>query len=123
MDPAIREVLQAIAEQGLQPTGPLTAFHFRRPTDTFDFEIGFPVAQKIDPKGRVKASVLPAAKVVRTHYHGPYEGLPGAWGEFQNWITGRGLPTKDLFWESYLSDPNTSADPKDWVTQFNRILK
>ena len=39
----IQEVLQAITEQGMQPAGPLVAHHHRRPTDTFEFEIGFPV--------------------------------------------------------------------------------
>lgn len=67
MGPAIAEVVAAIAAQGIAPAGPCFSFHLKKPSDTFDFEIGFPVSRPITPVGRVKMSKLPAAKVVRTY--------------------------------------------------------
>jgi len=80
MGPAIGEILSTLAAQGTAPAGPCYSFHWKKPSDTFDFEVGFPVSRPITPAGRVKMSRLPAARVVRTMYRGGYEGLgrPGA---------------------------------------------
>jgi effector-binding domain-containing protein len=89
---------------------------------TFDFEIGVPVPSPVAAVGRVTAGRLPAATVARTVYHGPYEGLGAAWGEFEAWIVAAGhTPAPDL-WECYVTGPESSADPADWRTEFNRPL-
>jgi effector-binding domain-containing protein len=74
MGPAIAEVISAITAQGIAPAGPCFSYHWRRPSDTFDFEVGFPVDTPVTPAGRVKMSTLPAAKVARTVYHGATKG-------------------------------------------------
>jgi effector-binding domain-containing protein len=122
MDPAIAEILSVIHDQGSAPAGPCCSFHFRRPTDTFAFEVGFPVHTSISPSGRVKMSALPATRVVRTVYHGGYEGLGNAWGEFLLWIENAGLATQDCLWECYTSGPESSPDPGQWCTELNRPL-
>src|SRR5438309_11896373 len=72
MGPAICEVMAALSAQGVAPAGPCFSHHFRMHPDTFDFEVGFPVAAPIKAAGRVTPSELPAATVARTVYHGPY---------------------------------------------------
>jgi hypothetical protein len=37
----------------------------------------------VTPVGRVKAGQLPATTIARTIYHGDYDGLGAAWGEFE----------------------------------------
>lgn len=124
MGPAIAEVLAAIAAQGLSPAGPCFSFHWRRPTAaTFDFQVGFPVASPITPTGRVQPGKLPATKVVRTVYHGGYEGLGTAWGEFCGWIETAGLDVQESLWECYTCGPESSPDPANWCTELNRPLK
>ncbi|MBP6391308.1 MAG: hypothetical protein KA352_10475, partial [Flavobacteriales bacterium] len=86
MDPAIQEIIKVLTDQGLQPAGPMFSYHKRRPSDTFDFEIGFPVAKAIKEEGRVINSKLPSVKVVRSVYQGPYEGLAQAWPALQKWV-------------------------------------
>src|ERR1041385_8346654 len=54
MGPSIGEVMAAVASQGLAPTGPVFAHHLKMSPDTFDFEVGVPVAKKISAAGRVK---------------------------------------------------------------------
>lgn len=122
MDSAIAEVLATLAEQGQAPAGPCFSYHLRRPTEVFDFEVGFPVDRPIAAGGRVKMSALPAAKVARTLYRGDYEGLGEAWGEFCAWLESHGYQAQDSLWECYTSGPESSPDPSQWRTELNRPL-
>ncbi|HEY8034263.1 MAG TPA: GyrI-like domain-containing protein [Methylobacter sp.] len=122
MGPAIAEIMSAIAAQGAAITGPCFSYHQKRPTDIFDFEVGFPVSQPITPTGRVKMNKLPAVKVVRTIYQGGYEGLGAAWCEFCKWIEAEGLNVQESLWECYLTDPDSNPDPDTWRTELNRPL-
>ena len=122
MGPNIGELFAGIAAQGVMPAGPWFTHHHRRPTDTFDFEVSVPVATPIVVAGRLKPSQWPAMTVARTIYHGPYEGLAGAWGEFLAWIEANGHQTADDLWECYLVGPKSSPDPAAWRTELNRPL-
>ncbi len=122
MGPAIAEIMSTIAAQGVTLAGPCFSYHQQRPSDRFDFEVGFPVSRPITPAGRVKMSKLPAAKVARTIYQGGYEGLGAAWGEFCAWIEAEGLNAQDSLWECYLSGPELNPDPDTWRTELNRPL-
>ena len=123
MGPAISEVLSVIARQGVTPNGPCFSYNPKRPTDTFDFEVGFPVSAPFLPSGRVQLSKLPAAKVVRTVYRGGYKGLGAAWAEFCAWMETARLSPQEGLWESYTSGPESSPDPSQWCTELNRPLK
>ena len=119
MGPGLGEVHQVLAAQGVSPAGPWFTHHFKRPTDTFDFEICVPVSAPIQPAGRVKPSQWPAITVARTTYVGPYEGLSAAWSEFHDWINTNGhRPAPDL-WERYLVGPESGPDPSAWRTELN----
>ncbi len=122
MGPAIAEILAVIAGQGARPDGPCFSYHFKRPSDIFDFEVGFPVAKPIVPGGRVKMSKLPAATIVHTTYRGGHEGLAAAWAEFCAWIESQGLNAQDSLWECYTTGPESSPDPAEWCTELNRPL-
>ena len=82
-----------------------------------------PVEKPIVAAGRVAPSRLPATTVARTIFHGSYEGLGAAWGEFDAWIAARGFEVGPDLWECYVAGPESSADPADWRTQLNRPLK
>jgi effector-binding domain-containing protein len=114
--------MAAVAAQGIAPVGPWFTHHLRMDPDTFDFEIGVPVATPVAAAGRVKPGRLPAATVARTVYRGRYEGLPAAWGEFMAWVAAQGhTPAADL-WEIYVAGPESSPDPADWRTELNRPI-
>ena len=122
MGPTIREVYAALGAQGIPPAGPWFTHHRRRPSDTFDFDVCVPVATPISPAGRVKPGTLPAARVARTVYTGPYEGLGPAWGEFCAWMEANGHTPREDLWECYLVGPESTADPSAWRTELNRPL-
>lgn len=122
MGPGIQELMSTLAAQGIQPTGPWFTHHRKMEPATFDFEISVPVATPVMATGRVQPGQLPAMKVARTIYRGPYEGLGAAWGEFCQWITASGLSPADNLWECYLAGPETGADSSRWQTQLNKPL-
>lgn len=122
MGPGLSELMAAIAAQGIAPAGPWFTHHLRMDPDTFDFEIGVPVTAPVTAAGRMKAGQLPATKVARTIFHGNYEGLGAAWGEFDAWIAAQGhTPGADL-WECYVAGPESNPDPATWRTELNRPL-
>ena len=122
MGPGIGELMAAIAAQGIAPAGPIFSHHLRMDPDTFDFEIGVPVTTPVAAAGRVKPGQLPATKVARTVYRGPYEGLGAAWGEFDAWIAAQGLKPGPDLWECYVAGPESGPDPATWRTELNRPL-
>ena len=126
--PAIKEILAALAAGDQKPAGPMFMHHLSMSGSHFDVEVGFPIGAALRASGRVKTSVLPAARVVRAIYRGPYEGLFSAWDEFGKRLAHDKLvdpavlaPIKTL-WERYLVGPETSSDPSQWRTELNLPL-
>ncbi len=122
MGPGLDELKAQVTAQGAAAEGPWFTHHLRMDSVVFDFEICVPVAAPVVPKGRVRPGEWPAMKVARAVYRGRYEGLPAAWGEFNDWVSAEGLrPAPDL-WEVYASGPDSSAEPADWRTELYRPL-
>ncbi len=122
MGPAIQEVMATVAAQGIKPAGPLFSHHFRMDPGVFDFEVGVPVSEPVAAAGRVLPGELPAATVLRTIYHGDYEGLGPAWGEFGSWAAEHGYSTAQDLWECYVTGPESGQGPAGWQTELNRPL-
>ena len=122
MGPDIGELLAGIAAQDIAPTGPVFTHHLRRPTDTIDFEISVPVSAPVAASGRVQPGTWPAMKMARTIYHGDYEGLGDAWGEFLDWIEANGLTQAPDLYECYVTGPEADPDPAAWRTELSRPL-
>jgi len=121
--PAVGELMAVLAEQGVAPVGAVFAHHLKMSPDVFDFEVGVRVSAPVKATGRVKPGELPAAKVARTVYSGPYEGLPAAWSEFDKWMRANGHEQAADLWELYLVGPQSTPDPADWRTELNRPLE
>ena len=121
--PAVGELMAALAAQGVQPIGAVFAHHLKMSPDIFDFELGVKVAAPVKAAGRVQPGELPAAKVARAVYSGPYEGLLAAWHEFDKWMKGNGHQQAADLWEVYSVGPQSTPDPADWRTELNRPLK
>jgi effector-binding domain-containing protein len=122
MGPGITELRDAVAAQGIAITGAWFTHHLRMPGEIFDFEIGLPVAKEVTAAGRTQPGVWPAMKLARVIYHGPYEGLPSAWGEFGKWIAANTHQPAAELWEQYVSGPESGNDPAAWRTELNRPL-
>lgn len=122
MGPGYAELMSTLDAQGIKPAGRWFTHHFRMQPETFDFEIGVPVAEPVKAAGRVNPGELPARRVARTIYHGPYEGLSSAWGEFDRWIKANGLTPDGSVWERYVTDPGVESDSAKYETELMRPL-
>ena len=122
MGPGITELMATVAAQGIKTTGPWFSHHLAMHPDTFDFEIGVPVSAPVQAAGRVAPGSLPGGKVARTILHGNYDGLPGGWGEFMQWIAAQGHKGAPDLWEVYVKGPDADPDPATWRTQMNKPL-
>ena len=122
MGPGIGEAMAAARAQGIGPAGPWFAHHHAITAETFDFDICVPVTAPVTAIGRVVPWLRPALKVVRTVYHGPYEGLGGAWHEFDAWNKANGHATAGDLYECYLVGPESSPDPVAWRTELSRAM-
>jgi effector-binding domain-containing protein len=120
MGPAMGEAMAAVKTQGIGPVGPWFAHHLKMTPEAFDFDICVPVSAPVTAVGRVKPGQRPAVKVVRTVYHGPYEGLGGAWREFAGWMEANGYKTAGDLYECYVVGPESTPDPANWRTELSR---
>lgn len=123
MGKLLQELIQSVKAQHIDITGPWFTHHFRRPEEFFDFEVCVPVASEVKASGRMEPGVWPAMKVVRTVYHGGYEGLVPAWGEFMAWIASNDLKISEEIWERYLINPESESDSSKWQTELNRQIR
>ena len=122
MGPGLGELMGALVAQGIAPAGPWFTHHLRMDPEVFDFEICLPVTAPVAAVGRVQSGQLRAAKVARTVYHGGYEGLGAAWGEFDAWVAANGHKPASGLWECYVAGPESNPDPAAWRTELNRPL-
>ena len=122
MHAGLEELGEVLKAQNVEPTGPWFTHHIRRPHETFDFRICFPVDEVVEHTGRVYLGELEAVQVARTVYSGSYAGLSAAWGEFMAWLEANDYETREDLWERYVVGPDTSARPEEWRTELNRPL-
>ncbi len=123
MHPGLTELMSTLAAQGIKPTGAWFDHHFQIVDDSWDFEICVPVSVPVKAAGRVRPSEWPAMKAARTVYHGDYEGLSEAWGEFLAWIDGNGhTPTQDQY-QCYTVGPESTSNPTQWRTELFKPIK
>ena len=114
--------MSAVAAQGVGPAGAWLAHHHRMDPGVFDFDICVPVSAPVTPRGRVLPDELPAARVARAVYQGPYEGLGDAWGSLLAWIEPEGLAAGADLWVVYEVGPERGPDPSTWRTVLHRPL-
>jgi effector-binding domain-containing protein len=120
MGPGLNEIMTAVKAQGIGPAGPWFTHFINLPPESFDFEICVPVGNPVTPVGRVESGKRPAGEVIRTVYHGPYEGLSGAWREFDAWIAANGHKACADLYQCYVAGPESSPDPATWRTELSR---
>lgn len=122
MGPGLNEIMSAVKAQGIGPAGPWFTHHLKMNPATFDFEICVPVSAPVNPVGRVVNREIPAVKVAKTVYQGPYEQLAEGWRAFDHWMAASGhKPGPDLY-ECYAVGPESGSDAAAWRTELSRPI-
>jgi AraC family transcriptional regulator len=113
----IAEVHGYLEELGLGFHGP--PFCVCPPPDEngeVDAEIGWPVAEAVEGKGRVEAAIFPHSRALVMRHVGPYDTLPDSYGVLSEVIDESGLASTGSPREIYLTSPQEVADASDYET-------
>lgn len=122
MGPAIGAIFRTLGQQSVRASGSVLTHHFRIDPDVFDFEVAVPVDHTIVDDGEVRSSELPAWRVARTVYTGPYEGLAQAWQQFESQLDALRLKRAPNLVERYLRGPESELPPTEWMTELCHVL-
>jgi effector-binding domain-containing protein len=99
---ALGEVLAVVGEQAV------TGMPFCRidmDGDGFLLEVGFPVAEAVEPTGRVVPSRLPGGETATVMNIGSYDSVPPAYFAIEQWMSDNGFSAAGRPWEAYLDGP------------------
>ncbi len=119
-DGTFQVLFPALTAQGIKPIGPALALYHEVPSDTVTFEVGIPVDRPLpedipnDAGIILTNSSLPAGKIARRTYIGPFDGLGQAWTEFMDSVESASVAGhQPAFpcWEVYVTEPAPDADP------------
>jgi effector-binding domain-containing protein len=122
MGPGLAELKAAVAAQGILLAGPWFTHHLRMFDEGWDYEIGVPVERPVAALGRIHGRLSPVFRAARTVYHGPYEGLGAAWGEFNAWIDVHHYKRAPDLWERYVVGFESGPDGTHYRTELTRPL-
>jgi effector-binding domain-containing protein len=110
MGKAFGEIMQYMGEKQVNPIGPPYAMYYNEDMDNLDTEVGFPVAQPLPEKGKVKMSKLPGGKAVVGMHIGPYNKLGDAYTEITEWMKEKDIESPNMCYEIYLNDPENTPE-------------
>jgi effector-binding domain-containing protein len=107
---------QYMAQLGEQPAGAPYAAYFTFDMENMDIEIGFPVGGSLPGEGEIQAGKIPAGKIARCLYTGPYNKIEPAYNALTAYVEEQGHETTGIAYEFYLNDPGEVA-PEELLTQ------
>lgn len=119
----IGEVFGFLGQHGIQPAGaPFTVWHDHDFRETeVDAEVAVQIAAAISPvlsgNGRVKISLLPAVEMACVIHQGSYDDFGLAYSALAEWIEANGYRITGSNREIYLSGPESTTNPAEYVTE------
>ncbi len=110
---------QAVGTSGVPMAGPpfLVMFDVIDEESDGDIALAFPVAAPFTGAGDVTGEDLPAMTVASTVHRGPYDELGPAYHTLQGWIQEHGHEVAGPPREIYLTSPQGTPDPADYLTE------
>jgi len=82
-----------------------------------DVELCFPLAAPFAGEGEVRGEEMPAMTVASTIHRGPYDEVGPAYHTLTGWIQEHGHEVAGPPREVYLTDPQETPDPADYLTE------
>jgi len=102
-----------------EPVGPPFIVYDRvgQPDGHAEFEVCMPVGYSFPGDDEVVVAEIPGAAVAATVHHGPYEAVGPAYEALNAWIEEQRLVIDGPPREIFLTDPDSTPDPADFVTE------
>ena len=109
----------AVGKAGATMTGaPFLVMHDVIDEETSgDIELCFPLAGAFEGEGEVRGEELPAVTVASTIHRGPSDEVGPAYHTLTGWIQEHGHEVAGPPREVYLTDPQETPDPADYLTE------
>ena len=105
-------------QQGIPFAGPPFTRYLASGPGLISLEAGLPIAAPSKGDGGdIVATELPGGPVAFAIHEGNYDTLGQTHAVVERWIDAQKLETAGAPWETYLTDPGTAPDPKDWRTE------
>jgi effector-binding domain-containing protein len=82
--------------------------YYNMDMQNLDIEIGFPVPEKLEGQGAVRASRIPGGRLAACTYTGPYQDMAPAYDALARMVREQGLKATGVAYEIYLNDPQTT---------------
>lgn len=110
---AMGEISKIVADQGVRFGGPpLAIYHCAEEEEAeLDVEVAVPVADPVEPVGRVGNTTIQGGLVATTLHCGAYENVGQAYRALAEWVQEHGHETAGPPREVYLTDPGEVRDP------------
>ena len=119
-------VFQSIAEylyrKGDEPLGPAFIAYHNMDMNNLQVEIGFPVKEKVEGEGEIKASVIPAGKKAVGYHKGPYRDISPLYDGLSSWIFRKGYEPSGIAYEYYFNSPGEIPE-SELLTKVEFLLK
>jgi DNA-binding transcriptional MerR regulator len=116
---AVAELLAAVDEQALTPTGPPAGLYgfdvFAR--DRGPATLFVPVEGAVEPTGPVDQFVVPAAELVVVEHHGPHDDVDLAYSQLGDYATQHEISVEAPLREYYECFSWDTDDSSQWVTE------
>ena len=117
MSEALMTVQGYLKKAQVRPVGPPFTRYLVWTDEQKRAETGFPVEWAVEGGQLVAASELPASRVARLLYTGPYSGLMEAKNQALDYIRARGLTPSGGPIEVYVTDPHEVQDESKFQTE------
>ncbi|WP_452221135.1 SRPBCC family protein [Lacinutrix salivirga] len=128
MQEMMPQIEQYVAKHNIIPSGgPFVIYHkWDEVNNAVMFSCAIPTADRvITTESAILTGQLQPFKAVKTTLIGNYENLKEAWTAGMQFIADNNLEQSDsgMALEAYLTDPTTTPNPADWVTEIFMEVK
>jgi len=112
-------LMSTMGKAGVAPAGPpFIVYHsVMGQGGDGDIEISIPVAGSFESEGDVYGAVIGGGLVASTIHRGPYDQVGPAYQTLTAWIPEHGHEIAGPSREIYLTDPQRTPNPADYVTE------
>ena len=102
---------------GLPIAGQPIARYVSTGTGLWTVDFVMPLTAPAESNGEMESGVLVSGPVAFAVHQGPYDQLSETYAAIEKWAEEHGYRAGGPPWESYVTDPGQTPDPKDWRTE------
>jgi effector-binding domain-containing protein len=113
----VTQLLHAVQEQKIMPTGPIIGVYYNSPEkvkpEELVWEMGFPIAAEVEVKAPLEKKEWKFTLVASAIHKGPYEESIKTLNKMFEWMKANNLKPAGPLLERYLTMPGPETKPED----------